>query len=94
MEPTLSDGDKLLVLRARKLSERLLNKVVVVKDPRDNGIVMIKRVTELDQDSFTVMGDNPSESTDSRTLGRFPAHLMLGVAIYRYFPLSRSGRLN
>ena len=90
MLPTLQPGDRLLVagiLRGRP------GDVVAVVDPRDGGRTMVKRVTAVDGDGVTVLGDNPPASTDSRTFGPVPRRLLLGRVVYRYWPESRRGRV-
>ena len=54
---------------------------------------MVKRVAAVDATGLTVLGDNPAASTDSRTFGTVDPSLVLGRAIYRYWPEQRRGRL-
>lgn len=93
MYPFLKDGDRLVVRKLTRPSAKLIGKIVVARDPRDNGVIMIKRLVDMSEDRFTLFGDNVVASTDSRTLGSFPNATILGVAIYRYHPLSSAGRL-
>ncbi len=93
MVPILSPGDRLLVRRKRRLSKRLVGQIVVARDPRDQGVLMIKRLVNFDRNSFELLGDNPSASTDSRTVGRFPIECLIGHVVYRYSPLSAAGRV-
>jgi type IV secretory pathway protease TraF len=55
-----------------------------------------ERVASVDPHygDVTVLGDAPDASTDSRTFGAVPRDLVLGRAVYRYWPESRRGRLN
>jgi type IV secretory pathway protease TraF len=48
-----------------------------------DGRLLIKRVAAIDRTtgSITLLGDNPSASTDSRTLGPFPATTLEAVII-------------
>jgi nickel-type superoxide dismutase maturation protease len=90
MRPVLEPGDRLLVvgfLRSRP------GDVMAVVDPRDERRVMVKRVSAVDAAGVTVLGDNPTVSTDSRTFGPVPPHLVLGRAVYRYWPEARRGRI-
>lgn len=93
MEPSLHDGDRILAFRTKRLSGKLNGRVVVAHDPRNAELVMIKRLVEVDKDSFVVHGDNAVESTDSRVLGRFPRESFIGIALYRYFPIGEAGRI-
>ena len=94
MEPTYVAGDRLLVLvRGRKPR---VGDVVVFVDPRQSvdtdpteGAVdtreMVKRVTAVHADgSVAVAGDNPQESTDSRSFGPVPAKLLRGRVLRTY----------
>jgi len=68
--------------------------VVAVVDPREPNRVLVKRVDGVDEGGpVTVVGDNPAASTDSRTFGAVDADLVLGRAVYRYWPEARRGRL-
>jgi nickel-type superoxide dismutase maturation protease len=90
MRPALEPGDRLLVvglLRPRP------GDIVAVVDPRDESRVMVKRVSAVDAAGLTVLGDDPTASTDSRTFGPVPGHLVLGRAVYRYWPEERRGRI-
>lgn len=57
----------------------------------------LRTLTRLDRDAYYLLGDNRTASTDSRDHGAFrlgrstPA--IEGVARFRYWPLSRAGRL-
>lgn len=93
MEPSFHDGDRILAFKIKRLSNKLKGRVVVVRDPRNPQLVMIKRLVEADKDSFVVYGDNAVASTDSRVLGRFPQESLMGIALYRYFPIDRAGRI-
>lgn len=93
MVPILSPGDRLLVRRRGRLGKHLIGRIVVAMDPRDHAVLVIKRLTSFDLDSFELLGDNPGASTDSRTVGRFPIQCLVGSVVYRYYPLSAAGRV-
>jgi phage repressor protein C with HTH and peptisase S24 domain len=86
MAPTLSGGDVVLVRRGRR--PRRGDVALVVWDARPRQL-SVKRVVEVADDGWFVVGDNPFGSTDSRELG---AARVLGVVVCRLWP--RPGRLS
>jgi phage repressor protein C with HTH and peptisase S24 domain len=67
MEPTLREGDVLLVLHgARPRVGRLL----VVRLP--DGVLAVKRVARREPDGWWVERDNPAEGVDSWSVGAIP----------------------
>jgi len=88
MRPALLPGDRLLVVRARRLR---VGDVVAVSDPRHPARLMVKRVAAVDPSGVTVVGDDPSASTDSRQFGPVPSALVRGRVVYRYAPPNRVG---
>jgi nickel-type superoxide dismutase maturation protease len=91
MIPTLLPGDRLLVVGRRFATGDL----VALRDPREPGRVIVKRVVSVDATAGAVVvaGDNPAASTDSRQFGPVPPELVLGRARWRYLPKGRRGRL-
>jgi nickel-type superoxide dismutase maturation protease len=90
MRPTLEPGDRLLLLRTGRARP---GQLVAIADPRQSGRTVIKRVASVTAAGVTVLGDNPSASTDSRTFGRIAPDAIRGRALYRYFPPERRARL-
>src|SRR3954453_22443803 len=90
MRPGLQPGDRLLVVRAKRLRA---GDVVALTDPRQPARVMVKRVAIVGPEGVTVVGDDPDNSTDSRTFGPVPLDLVQGRAVYRYWPQGRRGRI-
>jgi nickel-type superoxide dismutase maturation protease len=83
MAPTLAPGDRLVVLRRRKVRQ---GDVVALPDPRLPERILVKRVVTADGRKVTVVGDNPAESTDSRHFGPVDQRSLTGVVVYRYHP--------
>lgn len=90
MEPTLRPGDRLLVVRSRRPRP---GDLVAVSDPREPSRLMVKRLTAVEVGGYVVAGDHPAASTDSRHFGTVPRRHLWGVAVYRYAPDGRVGRL-
>ncbi len=90
MQPTLAPGDRVVVVRARRLRR---GDLVALLDPRDGVRTIVKRVAEVNENEVTVLGDNPGHSTDSRAFGPVDRGLVRGRAVYRYWPEDRRGRL-
>ncbi len=50
-------------------------------------------VWQIPNNAVFVMGDNRSHSNDSRDFGPVPLELIEGKVLFRYFPISRFGRI-
>ena len=90
MAPGLLPGDRLLVT---PLAPIRAGDVVALRDPRDRGRVLVKRVAAVlgAERRVVVLGDNPAASTDSRSFGPVPIRLLLGRCVWRYHPEERRG---
>jgi len=84
MQPTLRDGDRLLLDHRRTPAA---GDVAVVRLP--GGVLAVKRLETYDG-GWWVGRDNPDEGVDSWTLGA-AAEAVLAVAVLRVWP--RPGRL-
>jgi len=89
MEPSLREGDWLLVLPPRRVPRP--GDVVVVRDPREAARLLIKRVAEVRDEGCVLIGDRADRSTDSRQFGAVPFAHVIGRAAFRYAPLRRIG---
>jgi phage repressor protein C with HTH and peptisase S24 domain len=84
MQPTLYDGDRLLL---RHGATPVPGDLVVVRLP--DGVVAVKRATAHEQAGWWVERDNPVEGVDSWTIGAIPDADVLAVALGRLWPVGR-----
>jgi signal peptidase I len=87
MQPTLYDGDVLLV---RHGAAPRAGALVVVRLP--DGVVAVKRATTRRDGGWWVERDNPSEGVDSWQVGAIPDHDVVAVVRARVRPLLRRRR--
>lgn len=85
MQPTLRDGDRLLV---RHGATPKVGDLAVVRLP--DGVVAIKRVTRREPAGWWVERDNPEEGVDSWSVGAIPDADLVAVAIVRIWPRPRA----
>ncbi len=86
MEPTLRDGDRLLV---RYGAAPVVGKLAVVRLP--DRPLSIKRLTSRETDGWWVERDNPAEGVDSWLLGAVADANVVAMVACRAFPLFRRG---
>ena len=89
MQPTLEPGDRVLVRRLGRKPSPRLGSVVVTWHPQRSKLRLIKRLSRVDSNGLWLLGDNPSESTDSRQIGAVPTNLLIGEVVGR-LPLGES----
>jgi nickel-type superoxide dismutase maturation protease len=82
MEPTLQDGDRLLVRWGRAWARA--GAVAVIRLP--DRPLSIKRLAFREPDGWWVERDNPAVGTDSWQLGTVPDGDLVGVVILRLAP--------
>jgi len=81
MLPTLSDGDVVLLAPG---SAADTGDIVLARHPYKTSVRLIKRVKgKTAEGQLTLAGDNPAESTDSRTFGAVPEKDILGKVVCR-----------
>jgi signal peptidase I len=93
MEPGLRDGDWLLV-DPHAFAGRLprVGDLVVARDPRACGRLIVKRVRSLEPaGTLTIGGDHGAH--EHETIAIEPTHVA-GRPWFRYAPLSRLGRVS
>ena len=89
MQPTLRDGDRLLVLHG---AAPRVGGLVVVRLPanaRRGPVVAVKRVTRREADGWWVERDNPQEGVDSWSVGAVPDGDVLARVVLRFWPPRR-----
>jgi nickel-type superoxide dismutase maturation protease len=98
MAPTLVAGERVLVVRLPRRWPVRPGTLVALQHPSPPGataagqrFVMVKRVAAAGPEGLDVRGDNPRESTDSRSFGLMPRSSVVGVVLYRYHPEERAG---
>jgi len=84
MQPTLYDGDRLLVLHG---AAPRTGGLAVVRLP--DGVVAVKRVTRREAEGWWVERDNPREGVDSWLVGAIPEDDVLARVLVRVWPVSR-----
>ena len=92
MEPTLADGDWLLV-DPLAYSARFprVGELVVITDPRDEGRLLVKRVATVTDDGVaSLVGDHPAHA-DEQDLGEVDPDAVVGRPWLRYWPFERFG---
>jgi nickel-type superoxide dismutase maturation protease len=85
MEPTLRDGDRLVV---RSATEARPGRIAVVELPGDRPTA-VKRLAFRQDGGWWVERDNPAEGVDSWQVGAIADEAVLGVVIARLWPAPR-----
>ena len=83
MQPTLEPGDRVLVRSLGGNPPLRLGSVVVTWHPQRSKLRLIKRLHRLDPKGLWLLGDNSTESTDSRQLGPVAKNLLIGEVVCR-----------
>ena len=84
MQPTLYDGDRLLVIHAGRPR---VGRLLVVRLP--DGVVAVKRAVHREPGGWWVERDNPLEGVDSWAVGAIPDADVVAVVLLRVWPLVR-----
>jgi nickel-type superoxide dismutase maturation protease len=81
MMPTLQDGVAVMI-SPRAVIEP--GDVVLAQHPYKQSVKILKRVASIDANGrYSLVGDNPAESTDSRTFGNVSIEYIHGKAVCR-----------
>ncbi len=82
MQPLLGADDEVLVHPGATVE---VGDVVVARHPHRIDVHLVKRVVAVDDAGrLRLEGDNPDQSTDSRTLGTVPRDLVVGPVTSRF----------
>ena len=85
MQPLLKAGDEVLVdPGAYRRSDPQVGEIVVARHPSRTDVRLIKRVAAVVNNRYVLKGDNPAESTDSRSFGPVSAQHILGKVTHRF----------
>lgn len=84
MQPTLYDGDRLLV---RHDAVPRVGRLAVVRLP--DGVIAVKRVTRREPEGWWVERDNPRDGVESWTVGVVRDEDVVAVVIRRIWPWRR-----
>ncbi len=81
MLPNLKDGDAVLINPTAKPEK---DDIVLAQHPFKQSVKILKRVGEIDANgNYILVGDNSTESTDSRSFGAILPKNILGKAVCR-----------
>ncbi len=82
MLPTLKPGDCVFINPELKPE---IGDIVFFRHPFIQNLYVVKRLADITPEgNYYVLGDNPPESTDSRSFGAILAKDILGVAVCRF----------
>jgi len=84
MEPTLREGDRLLVVHHGRLAP---GRLCVVRLP--DGTIAVKRATRRERGGWWVERDNPAAGVDSWSVGAIPDGDVVARVLARVWPLRR-----
>lgn len=86
MQPTLKDGDRLLV--RWDASRAAPGRLAVIRLPAGRPLA-IKRLVRREPGGWWVQRDNPAQGVDSWQVGTIPDRDVIGVALFRVWPWPR-----
>ncbi len=81
MNPTLKDGETVLVDRAAKVA---VGDIVIAKHPVEQTSEVVKRIARINErGDYFLIGDNPEDSHDSRHFGAVKPEYIKGKVVAR-----------
>ena len=81
MLPTLKEGDAVMIVSTRSIGP---GDIELADHPYKSSVKILKRVSGIDGEGrYSLTGDNPAESTDSRTFGSLSIEYIQGKAVCR-----------
>jgi nickel-type superoxide dismutase maturation protease len=87
MTPALRPGDWLLAWRTGRVRP---GQVVLAWHPQRPGFLLVKRVARREPAGWWLASDNAAAgAVDSARFGLVPAELIVGVVLFRYWPVRR-----
>jgi len=89
MEPIYFQDDFVITV---KFGKTKIGHDVVIRDPRESGRIILKRVVKEKDGKLNLRGVNKNFSTDSREFGWIGEDKVLGRVILRYYPLFGRGK--
>jgi nickel-type superoxide dismutase maturation protease len=82
MSPAINADEVMLYDPSARLE---VGDIVLTAHPFMQSVKIVKRIAEIDADGMvTLAGDNPAESTDSRTLGKIPIKSIKGRIVCKW----------
>lgn len=79
MLPLLKPGNMVLV---NKWSTKKINDLVVLKNPEEKEMLLVKRIKKIEKGKYFVIGDNLKKSRDSRHFGLVKNGKIVGKVFY------------
>lgn len=84
MKPAFKPGEHLLINKViYKIKKPQRGDVIVLRDPRDARRLLLKRISEIQNEAFEVISDN-IDGSDSRTFGAVNGENIIGKVFFRY----------
>ena len=86
MEPVFKDGDQVVINRLTYVFSRPKPEdIVTIQHPHDRRKILLKKIEKLNSDNtYFVVGENKSDSEDSRFFGKINKEGILGKFWFRY----------